>query len=549
MARKKITIKSYFPTGIKELLEHTFTEKNIIAWGKKPHALILPRAYGFVNQFLKMYYYKQRDYSEYTPLADGLKDIFIKDHNHRWIIGKIEEAGIVEVRKLSGGQEYSWKGNKAKEYRFNQNLVRGELVQVSYVKTKQPTQEVESWNTTYIIDERGSKEPIIICDDVIHKGTYEALKKIEYIGTSNIMELVNIYENDFRRKIKKYNATMDKYGSIDYNIKGKKKVLLANRHTYKTVEEFEETRLRTQKLCYASYINSVVERKFIPKRNNSNYRLNHTLTQLPKIFYKYLEMDNEEIYEIDLKNSQFTLLSSILCLFNNFGGKENKERIQEIAKLEKYIGGVKEYITVTYHHILSSVLYDDVLLFIEYCQSGVLYENISVELYGNESHREAIKLELFKLLFGNYIEKPGEVYDKFKEVFPNVIAFIREFKKLMEQRFEEEEIEEDLLEYFNCFSAKKNAFKLGNDFLPIQLQRIESAIFIDIVLKRLYEEGYCVLSKHDSFLVPESQKDAVYDIVYEELTNVLGKDSFVLRTPQLISASKGQIADVLPKAA
>jgi hypothetical protein len=53
------------------------------------------------------------------------------------------------------------------------------------------------------------------------------------------------------------------------------------------------------------------------------------------------------------------------------------------------------------------------------------------------------------------------------------------------------------------------------------LQNVESSIFIDNILQTLYKRNINVLTKHDSFLVPESQVEVALEIIKEELIKFL----------------------------
>jgi hypothetical protein len=112
--------------------------------------------------------------------------------------------------------------------------------------------------------------------------------------------------------------------------------------------------------------------------------------------------------------------------------------------------------------------------FIEETQKGSLYNRIE-------------KMRWFRVAF----DKVKESDDDIRTLYPKTMNFIDTYKK----------------EYgYKCFSNL--------------LQRTESKIIIDYVMKRIISEGKIAFSIHDAFRIKESDKEAILDIINEQFTKL-----------------------------
>jgi len=119
----------------------------------------------------------------------------------------------------------------------------------------------------------------------------------------------------------------------------------------------------------------------------------------------------------------------------------------------------------------------DVQHFIKLSGDGKIYDYICEKTGWNRPFAKNI---FIKIMFS----KAGwnSVYKKrLKELFPNVISWMDEFK------------------------IKNNSHKE----LAIMLQRLESEIFIRNIYPQIRKQGYVIYTKHDSILCKESDRDAV----------------------------------------
>jgi len=139
-------------------------------------------------------------------------------------------------------------------------------------------------------------------------------------------------------------------------------------------------------------------------------------------------------------------------------------------------------------------IHDDVLRYYDMCANGILYDELAEKL---NITREEAKQVMMELAFSS--EKYYTPNKKlFKEHFPNVVAHIDGFKKEM-----------------------KNSI-----LFSIELQQLESEIFIDNLYPNIKELGLFCLTKHDSLFVKRADEDRVIELIrayfnYLELECVL----------------------------
>lgn len=139
----------------------------------------------------------------------------------------------------------------------------------------------------------------------------------------------------------------------------------------------------------ASYTDSIskIEKKYwYADRNATNQRLDTNITNMCGELMKEI-INSNDLVELDLSNSQFSILS---------------------------------------HIIPSEVTGKDVELFKKLSYSGELYDYIK-EIIGLESKKEA-KQVTFELLFSSYKNRSKKLA-LLKKVFPNVIEWINNYKK------------------------------------------------------------------------------------------------------------------------
>jgi len=122
--------------------------------------------------------------------------------------------------------------------------------------------------------------------------------------------------------------------------------------------------------------------------------------------------------------------------------------------------------------------------------NGILYEFIQEGL-GLSSRKEA-KQTTFEVLFSSYKNKSSRI-DGMHEVFPELMSFINNYK-----------------------------IDNGSNQFAIWLQKYESNLFIDGVLKTLYRKRIFALTKHDSVICKRQDLQKVLDVI----SDVFSKNNF-----------------------
>lgn len=147
----------------------------------------------------------------------------------------------------------------------------------------------------------------------------------------------------------------------------------------------------------------------------------------------------------------------------------------KIFQKYKEMNGLKEFdIKNSQFAILAYILpkeldeYRDIKTFKFLAQNGLLYEYVQKSL--NLKKRQHAKELMIHTIFSSY-----KVMDsRIKNLFPNLAEYIKNWKK-----------------------------REGNNEFSITLQTKEAEIFIDGLLARYEDKGYCVITKHDSIIADQ----------------------------------------------
>ena len=140
------------------------------------------------------------------------------------------------------------------------------------------------------------------------------------------------------------------------------------------------------------------------------------------------------------------------------------------------------------NHLKNKLSTDDYLRFKELSGSGNLYCYIQQELC-LKSISEA-KNAMFEIMFSSRNNRTTSK-SKLKEIFPSVLQWIDDYKK-----------------------------NNGDNQFSIMLQKIESDIFIDAILKRVKKHRFFCLTKHDSLIVRRQDYEVIMDILKEEFGKI-----------------------------
>jgi len=220
--------------------------------------------------------------------------------------------------------------------------------------------------------------------------------------------------------------------------------------------------------------------------DNTSGRFHSNVTNLSKPLRAYLRIKNESLVNIDIKNSQ-PYLSTILLT--------NPGKVSWMTKNPAFSMLLQT---------LKVSLKQDVKLYISLVVSGELYEFLMNE-FGKEGltlNRNETKRQVLRILFArNRLPKNGinrQARLIFKSKFPTVHRI------------------------FSKIRGREKGDKFTNfKRFAILLQRIESYLMLDVILKRIYTEmpGTIAITIHDSIMtgILTNNVEEVRKIINEEM--------------------------------
>lgn len=225
--------------------------------------------------------------------------------------------------------------------------------------------------------------------------------------------------------------------------------------------------------------------------DNTSGRLHSNVTNMAKILRSYLRINDEPLINLDVSNSQ-PYLSTILLT--------DPGKVSCMTKNPAFALLLQS---------LKVSLKEDVKKYISLVISGKIYEYLMTEFSndGLELNRDETKKMMLRILFARNRLPKDETNRKarliFKDRFPTVNKIFSKIRG----------------------SEKGSKFENFKRF-AILLQRIESYLMLDIIVKRINSElpGTIAITIHDSIMTGELKNnvEAVRKIMIEELTNFVG---------------------------
>jgi hypothetical protein len=286
------------------------------------------------------------------------------------------------------------------------------------------------------------------------------------------------------------------------------------------------------------------------KRNSTNNRLDTNVTNIKTCAISLFTIEGQRLTNIDLSNSQFTILGRILEVVSEasqqeqFNGSRSSDKgnrfLKVLQKFPNYLNALRTSITLCSDQ--NAVVSNDLSAFIYETKVGRFYEYYSSLIFDQYTDRtpcisferlEAIKARdpsandlytviraaakktMFQTLFSSHKYNPASKVI-LKKHFPNLVKFCDSFKK-------------EMIKFYSNELPKKQATKKGNAALAVMLQTIEAEIFIDTILFDLLKKGYKVLSKHDSILCKNSDTKEVQKVVETTLNSFFGPNEYELK--------------------
>lgn len=427
------------------------------------------KAYYFIRVLLSNCEKHHGDFRVFYEMGTNyLSKIFTKNY-HNQFLNQLLTSGIIETDgRYKIGDNYNQ--GKCKGYRVNEELLRDELVEISHKDIEKDSyigsENLQftpnfSYTTTNQCNPITIFSPIFlhICTQLLNNSSiYDDLRSL-YFDENSLMSVLNEKLKGITKESLLINDDVEDTRFEWYNHPKQEKYYITKENAIKEAEEiclhliqdsgkyylddlfsYIERKKFRLRYNYMNSISAVVGKNYYAKRNPQNNRLDHNLTSISKDLLKVIKKDND-LVEIDIINSQFAIHAHWL-------------QQTELIK------------------------YEDVIKYCELCSKGMLYEGIGQLL--NMSRKETKEL-----MFSTVFSKSGNSFPEkelIKEVFPNVINHIDEFKQ-------------------SNYSYKNFA---------ITLQRVEATMMIDNIYYMIKTNGYFCLPKHDSLII---KKEEVYKVM------------------------------------
>ena len=225
--------------------------------------------------------------------------------------------------------------------------------------------------------------------------------------------------------------------------------------------------------------------------DNTSGRFHSNATNCPKGFRPYLRVKGEPLVNIDVKNCQPYLSTIILT---------NPVKASGYAESPAF--------TMVLQSLKVSQS-EDVTNYIKLVINGNFYEYLMQEFAreGLSLDRDATKKQVLRILFARNRSPKDETNRKARNIFKSRFPTVHKiFSKVRG-------------------SDKGDKFTNFKRF-AILLQRMESYLMLDVVLKRIYRElpDVVAITIHDSIMtgVMTNNVEAVRNILIEEMTNFVG---------------------------
>ena len=235
----------------------------------------------------------------------------------------------------------------------------------------------------------------------------------------------------------------------------------------------------------------IINRDYFCKRDDTSKRFHSNITNMSRDLRSFLRVNGKPLVNIDIKNSQPYLSSIILT---------DPKRVACFAKdeeLKKLLMTIK---------IPKS---PNIALYIELVTSGTIYEYLVDEFLkeGLELTRDDTKKQVLRTLYARNRKPENEVNRQAREIFidrfPGVDKVFSQIRG----------------------HGKGEKFTTYKRF-AILLQRIESYLVLDVIMKRVYKElpGDFAMTIHDSILTVNDREvvDSIFKIMEEELEKFVG---------------------------
>lgn len=225
--------------------------------------------------------------------------------------------------------------------------------------------------------------------------------------------------------------------------------------------------------------------------DNTSYRFHSIVTNMAKELRPFLRVKGEPLVNLDIKNSQLYLSTIILT---------NPGKVSWMTENPAF---------ALLLQTLKVSLNQDVKTFIHLAVMGEIYEYLMSEFakQGIRIKRDETKRQVLRILFARNRMPKDETNRKCRQIFKDRFPTVHKI--------------------FSKVRGHEKGDKFQNyKRFAILLQRIESYLMLDVILKRIYKElpGVIAITIHDSIMtgILTNNVEAVRKIMAEELTKFVG---------------------------
>ncbi|MCB9310394.1 MAG: hypothetical protein H6567_10085 [Lewinellaceae bacterium] len=429
-------------------------------------------------------YYKNRlQYDQWLSLSRKyFRRALTSQYTH--LVGKIKELGILECN-----ESYSTTYSISKKYKYATQHCDSDYVKVTYRDSLKP----EAKN---------------------HSNTINTLKLLSFPDGFDVEYETSLREDYYRSKIMK---NIDVNNKV-YICQGKSKRKIPIHGEIDDYVSSETNKiLNNLKMSLYKIVNK--EHDNHCSRNKTNRRMDHLITNLPKHFRHKLLINGEYMVLIDLSCSQFSIFSNFIYQI------ATKTNIFDLYKgynidieLSILIDTINSLLPPKMWYVKTK---DDINEYFD----GFIDDAVLKDIYRTISHkmkladRDAGKNCGFGILFGTHYKEASKTTEAIRKVYPIILEIIDKIK----EKFIDIEYKKANVMGYDEYKKKykKSPVRIGSSKFSITLQKIESIIFIDNLLKYLEENGIKVVPCHDAIMVPISQKDQAIALMESVLVKYL----------------------------
>lgn len=464
---------------------------------------LTPVQYNTALRILQLILWKKRNeklrLTDYVTIPSKYLQIVIGNRYDR-AMNALRECEIVQ------DTNYSWEKHICKAYRINPSLMAGSVNVVQYTGSRPDSDKSSECRSTLrfmkslSIDVRNASAEV---ESYILSGQYRDKITIDpdtiFSGAIGVHPPNTGFDKvEYRSAIAWKSVAQSK---AMWLIQDGSKYFIGDPVSYYSEKEL------LIRLNYIDAIHRFHNKALYAKRNDTNNRLDSTLSSFPSILLRHMKFGKkkEPLVSIDLCNSQFAIFAKLVEhgrfheLLNYPVPVSKTHNSVNLEVSHSSAGNVVTYNTTniaskwTGERAGDPIMTEDLMHFVELAKTGHLYEYVQemLEMPVGASGRRQAKQMMFGICFSGWRDnRPAK--ELLKIMFPTVVKVMDQIKK-----------------------------KHGNNKVAVELQREESRIFIDHIKKELDARGYDTATKHDSVLCPISQLPGVEAIIREILDREL----------------------------